>query len=218
MARSIKYLVLVVLCCMGEVQVMAKKRSLITYQEKRDFKTSPEPKGKALVKKSTSPIFVIQKHDASHLHYDLRLEIDGVLVSWAVPKGPSLNPQEKHLAIMTEDHPIEYADFEGVIPEGQYGGGTVMVWDTGTYKNIKEKNGKLVSMDECLKNGQIEVFLEGKKLKGGFALIKTQYAGGDNWLLMKMKDEFASARKKPVNSQNKSAITGRTMQQIKKAG
>lgn len=212
-------LIIVALCYAGEVQAMPKKRSLSGYQAKRNFKVSPEPKGKQPRKKTKAPIFVVQKHDARNLHYDLRLEIDGVLVSWAVPKGLSLNPSEKRLAIMTEDHPLEYATFEGVIPEGQYGAGPVMVWDTGTYKNIKEKAGKLVPMDECLKNGQIELFLEGSKLQGGFALVKTRYGTDkDQWLLIKMKDEFASGRKNPINNQKKSVLTGRTMHQIKKAG
>lgn len=212
------YVLLLLLGVIGEIEAMAKKRTLTTYQEKRDFKTTPEPKGK-VAKKTKAPIFVIQKHDASHLHYDVRLEIDGVLVSWAVPKGPSLNPAIKHLAVMTEDHPMDYANFEGVIPEGQYGAGPVMVWDTGTYKNIKDKNGKLVPMSDCLKNGQVEVFLEGTKLQGGFALIKTHYGDKENqWLLMKMKDEFASSRKNPVNTQKKSVLSGRTLTQIKKVG
>ncbi len=214
------YLVLVLISFVGEMQAMTKKRTLETYQEKRNFKVTPEPKGK-VTKEKKAPIFVIQKHAATSLHYDVRLEIDGVLVSWAVPKGPSLNPTVKHLAVMTEDHPMEYANFEGVIPEGEYGGGPVMVWDTGTYRNIKEKDGKLVPMSTCLKNGQVEVFLEGTKLQGAFALIKTHFGDdrkNNQWLMVKIKDEYASAKKNPVNTQNKSVLTGRTMAQIKKAG
>lgn len=112
---------------------------LDSYYSMRDFHRTPEPKGK--IKQQSGRLFVIQKHDASHLHYDFRLEIDGVLVSWAIPKGPSTNPKEKRLAIQTEDHPMEYADFEGVIPMGEYGGGTVMVWDRGTYKNLRAEKG-----------------------------------------------------------------------------
>lgn len=165
-------------------------------------------------KRGKGPIFVIQKHAASHLHFDFRLEIDGVLTSWAVPKGIPTNPAEKHLAIMTEDHPLDYAKFEGVIPEDNYGAGTVMVWDIGTYRNIKESDGKLVPMDQCLKRGTVEVWLEGEKLHGGYALIRTKLGGGDkNWLLLKMKDEYA---KTAIPNATKSALTGRTMTQIAK--
>jgi DNA ligase D-like protein (predicted 3'-phosphoesterase) len=211
---------LICVLLVGEIEAMpSKKRSLTQYQEKRDFGVTPEPKGKKKAKKTKEPIFVIQKHDATSLHYDIRLEVDGVLVSWAVPKGPSLNPTVKHLAIMTEDHPMEYADFEGVIPEGEYGAGPVMVWDVGTYKNVKEKNGKQVPMSTCLKEGHVKVFLEGEKIKGSFAFIKTHYQDKENqWLLVKEKDEYASKKKNPVRSQQKSVLTGRTMAQIKKEG
>ena len=193
-----------------------KKDPLAQYRKKRDLTISPEPKGTKVKKaKTKKPIFVIQKHDASRLHYDFRLEIDGVLVSWAVPKGPSTNPKDKRLAIRTDDHPMDYADFEGVIPEGSYGAGEVMVWDYGTYKNIKMKNDELVPMDKCLKNGQIEVWLYGKKLKGGYALHLFRKDEGQ-WLLVKMKDEEADARRNPTSTENKSALTNRTMTQIKK--
>jgi bifunctional non-homologous end joining protein LigD len=202
--------ILMLLMFVGLVQgpLMAQKPTLKKYQKKRDFAQSPEPQGGKRTR-SKKPLFVIQKHAASHLHYDVRLEIDGVLVSWAVPKGPSNNPGVKRLAIQTEDHPMEYAHFEGVIPAGNYGAGTVMVWDKGTYKNLKKHNGKTVSMKQCLRNGQIEVFLRGKKVYGGYALIKT----ARGWLLIKMRDEFvkhATTIKSTV-----SAKTGRTMQQIK---
>jgi len=185
--------------------------SLKKYKEKRDLKVTPEPAGKKR-KSSKRPIFVIQEHRARALHYDFRLEIDGVLKSWAVPKGPSLNPRVKRLAIPTEDHPYEYAKFEGVIPKGHYGAGPVMIWDKGTFRNIKEKDGKIVPLEKCFKEGNIEIFLNGKKLKGAFALVKKKM--GNNWLLVKMKDEYASARKNPVTSQTKSAKTDRTMAQI----
>jgi DNA ligase D-like protein (predicted 3'-phosphoesterase) len=188
--------------------------ALKTYRERRNLEISPEPKGGAHKRTKKEPIFTIQKHDASHLHYDLRLEIDGVMPSWAVPKGPSLNPEVKRLAIQTDDHPLEYATFEGIIPEGSYGAGTVMVWDIGTYENLKEVNGKKVPMHECLEQGRIEVFLKGTKLYGGFALIKTAVG----WLLIKERDEYASARKNPVATQNKSALTKRTMHQIRTRG
>lgn len=184
------------------------KKPLSSYNKKRNFQKTFEPKG--VIKKSkNSPIFVIQKHAASRLHFDIRLEIGGVLVSWAVPKGPSLNPLDKRLAIHTEDHPYDYAKFEGIIPQGQYGGGTVMVWDYGTYENIKERDGEIVPMKQCLKEGRIEVFLYGKKLQGGFALVKIK----TGWLLIKMRDEFAS-NKKIISSHDVSAKTGRTMKQI----
>ena len=194
----------------------AKKSGLKTYAKRRNLKKSREPLAKRPKKRKTSkdPIFVIQKHAASHLHYDFRIEYNRVLKSWAVPKGPSLNPAVKRLAIVTDDHPMSYAKFEGVIPAGNYGAGTVMVWDIGTYQNIKEKDGKPVSMRECFKRGTIEIFLHGTKLMGGFALIRT--ARENQWLLIKMRDEYASARKNPVNTQNKSALTDRTMTQIKK--
>lgn len=186
------------------------------YEEKRDLKESPEPKSSG--KKSTSgsnPLFVIQKHDASNLHYDFRLEIDGTLKSWAVPKGPSTDPSEKRLAVPVEDHPIDYADFEGVIPEDEYGAGTVMIWDKGTFKNIKEKDGKTVPLNKCIENHRLEIYLEGDKISGGYALFKAKNMDG-NWLLVKMDDDEADARRNPVKTENKSVTTGRTMEEIKK--
>jgi len=158
------------------------------------------------------PIFVIQKHAARNMHYDFRLSIGGVLVSWAVPKGPSMSTRLRRLAIRTDDHPIAYAQFEGVIPKGEYGAGTVMVWDKGTYRNIKKKGGKKVSMAQCLVSGQIEVWLEGDVLRGAYVLLRR--GKEKQWLLIKMKDEHASDRRNPVNTHNKSVLTGRTMRQI----
>ena len=192
-------------------------RSLKTYKKKRDFSKTAEPEAKK-IKKSKNRIFVIQKHEASRLHYDFRLEIDGVLVSWAVPKGPSLNPADKRLAVMTEDHPMAYRNFEGIIPKGQYGGGTVMIWDYGTYKNIREKDGKIVPMEQCLKDGKIDIELKGKKLDGAFSLIQIRGKDSKNWLLIKENDEFASKVKNPVNTKTKSAKTDKTMTQIAKDG
>lgn len=194
------------------VNVMEKNNLLSTYKKRRDFKKTSEPAGKKATQ-SKHPIFVIQEHAARTLHYDFRLEIDGVLVSWAVPKGPSTNPREKRLAIHTENHPKEYALFEGVIPEGQYGAGTVMVWDQGTFTNIKEKDGKRIPLKQCLRNGQIEVWLDGTKLKGGYVLIKFK-PEEDAWILKKMDDEYADARRNPVSSQPLSAKTGRSMKEI----
>ena len=194
-------------------------RSLSVYLNKRDFKKTKEPAGK---KKpgSKRPIFVIQQHAARAMHYDFRLQIAGVLVSWAVPKGPSLNPKTKRLAVMTEDHPIEYATFEGIIPRGEYGAGPVIVWDRGTYKNMREKDGALVSMESCLQEGRIEVLLRGKKLKGAFALIRMKGATGtkslkSNWLLIKMRDDHADARRNPVSSEPESVKTGKTIEDWK---
>jgi len=215
----IKKTLIVVAILIGIGCIVSKPdNSLKEYKKKRDFKETPEPysakatKGKPKKSKNKN-IFVIQKHDASHLHYDLRLEINGVLKSWAVPKGPSTDPHEKRLAIETEDHPMEYATFEGVIPEGHYGAGPVIVWDNGTFDNIKEKDGKIVPLNQCYKNGQIEVDLHGKKLQGGYALIHT--ASNDDkkkWLLIKMKDEFADARRSPVESEPESVISGKTIE------
>jgi bifunctional non-homologous end joining protein LigD len=129
-------------------------------------------------------VFVVQKHRASAIHYDFRLEAGGVLVSWAVPKGPSLNPQEKRLAMAVEDHPLDYARFEGVIPEGEYGGGTVMVWDIGTYELEDDRR-----FDEAMRRGRMVFTLRGKKLKGSWTLVRTR---GRQWLLMKRKDRSAS--------------------------
>lgn len=195
-----------------EGESMSKK--LTTYRKKRDFTKTPEPKGKK--KRSKVPLFVIQKHDASHLHYDFRLEVGGVLKSWAVPKGPSMRSSEKRLAMLTEDHPLEYAKFEGVIPKGEYGGGTVMVWDKGTYENIKtDKKGKIIPMKQCFEKGTIEVELDGEKLKGGFALVR--FRDERHWLLIKMKDQFANKNLGILKSKSKSAKTGRTLDQIAKA-
>ncbi len=194
-------------------ELMAKAQSkLKNYRQQRDFSQTPEPKASIAKKRqSKQPVFVIQKHAASHMHYDFRIQIGSILKSWAVPKGISSNPSEKHLAIQTEDHPLDYAEFEGVIPEGNYGAGTVMVWDIGTFENIKTKNGKLVSLLECFKRGTIEIELEGKKLHGSYALIRTKLGDGNQWLLLKMKDQYAHHR---ITNLNKSALTGRTMKQI----
>jgi DNA ligase D-like protein (predicted 3'-phosphoesterase) len=198
--------------------MMSKKEFLKEYHKKRDFDRTAEPFGGDR-RRSDGRIFVVQKHDASQLHYDFRLEIDGVLKSWAVPKGPSLNPKEKRLAVATEDHPIEYADFEGVIPEDQYGGGTVMVWDAGTYRNLKKEvddKSKSKSMDQAFKDGEMTIRLHGKKLKGGFALVRTSKRGSNQWLLIKMNDEMADGRRNPVSTQPKSVLSGRTLKQITK--
>src|SRR4029450_5205681 len=188
--------------------------ALETYRAKRNFRRTPEPSGRKGRAKSTGRSFVVQKHAASHLHYDFRLEQGGVLLSWAVPKGPSLNPADKRLAMHVEDHPIEYGGFEGVIPKGEYGGGTVMVWDRGTWN----PEGDPVA---GYRKGELKFTLDGEKLKGGFVLVRTRgsrYGGksGDKaWLLIKEKDAYA----KPghgaiVDTAPDSAVSGRSIEEI----
>ena len=195
---------------------MAKAEKLKTYRKKRDFTKTAEPAGHKVKPSTTGRQFVIQEHAASRLHWDFRLEIEGVLVSWAVPKGPSMDPKEKRLAVQTEDHPLDYASFEGTIPLGEYGGGTVMVWDRGKYYNLKvEADGSEVSMAQSLENGRIEIWLEGKKLRGSFALIKTRLAGKQpQWLLIKTKDALAKPGSDILEEKPKSAMTGRSMEEI----
>jgi DNA ligase D-like protein (predicted 3'-phosphoesterase) len=182
------------------------------YHDKRDFRRTPEPRGRAGASESDRPRFVIQKHDASTLHYDFRLEADGVLKSWAVPKGPSTNPKDKHLAVRTEDHPVEYMDFEGVIPEDEYGGGSVIVWDAGSYGNLSERDGHEISVADAIDRGHVSVWLEGKKLSGGYAL--TRFRGENQWLLVKMNDDEADARRNPTRTQPESVLSGRTIEQV----
>jgi len=166
--------------------------SLHTYQSKRNFKNTPEPKGKS-VKGAKQLTFVVQRHHASHLHYDFRLELNGTLKSWAIPKGPSLNPKDKRLAMMVEDHPISYATFEGDIPEGNYGAGHVDVWDKGTYQAVDEKGLPVSSrqFSSDLRNGTIKFVLKGRKLKGSFALVKIR-KDANSWLLIKHRDKYAT--------------------------
>jgi DNA ligase D-like protein (predicted 3'-phosphoesterase) len=193
-----------------------KKDPLRTYKEKRDFTKTPEPAPNERLKLDKKKrIFCVQEHHSSRLHWDFRIEVDGTMPSWAIPKGPSLNPKEKRLAVQTEDHPISYATFEGIIPEGEYGGGTVMLWDYGTYKNMREQDGKLIPMKTCLKDGRIEIFLNGEKLKGTFILIRLQNSPKD-WLFFKKKDEYSDGRRNIIKSENKSVLTQRTVSQIKK--
>src|SRR6266568_4410522 len=183
---------------------------------KRDPRRTPEPRGAPRPRRGRrgQPIFVIQKHDASSLHYDFRLEADGVLKSWAVPKGPSTNPRDKRLAMPTEDHPMDYADFEGVIPEGEYGAGTVLVWDTGTWRNLTEKDGEQVPVEQALQDGHLRFELQGSKLTGPYALTRVGRGGRERWLLVKMAGEGADARRKPVRSQPDSVLSGRGLEEI----
>jgi DNA ligase D-like protein (predicted 3'-phosphoesterase) len=190
-------------------------KDLDEYRRKRDFKKTPEPAGKG---RKQGRMFVIQKHDATSLHYDFRLEVSGVLKSWAVPKGPSTNPRDKRLAMPTEDHPMDYGDFEGVIPEGEYGAGPVIVWDTGTFENITNEKGETVSMEDALESGHVSVWLEGKKLRGGYTLTRTGRDGRERWLLIKKRDEEADARRNPVSTQPESVLSGRTIEQVRDEG
>lgn len=156
----------------------------------------------------------MQKHDATSLHYDFRLEAGGVLKSWSVPKGPSLKPREKRLAMPTEDHPVDYAGFEGVIPEGEYGAGPVIVWDRGTYRNLTERDGHEVPVQEALDQGHVKVWLEGEKLTGGFALTRTGNGRRPTWLLVKIDDGGADARRNPVSTEPRSVVSGRTVEEL----
>lgn len=189
---------------------MALKR-LTTYRTKRDFTKTAEPSGKVAVAPSKVRRFVIQKHDATRLHYDLRLEYGGVFKSWAVTRGPSLDPKDKRLAVEVEDHPLDYGDFEGTIPKGQYGGGTVMVWDRGYWLSDDPERG--------FKKGDLKFALEGEKLHGEWVLVrmKNDRTGGKrtNWLLIKHRDEYArEAKKNDILDEDTSAASGRTMEQI----
>ncbi|CAM4064295.1 DNA polymerase ligase N-terminal domain-containing protein [Flavobacterium sinopsychrotolerans] len=187
--------------------------SLKEYNQKRNFNSTAEPEGE--IKKSTSElIFVVQKHAASHLHYDFRLEMDGVLKSWAIPKGPSMNPADKRLAIMVEDHPYSYKDFEGTIPEGNYGAGNVIVWDNGTYTLADYKNtGDLeTKLKSDLQKGHLSFNLSGKKLKGEFVLVKLKTKQENTWLLIKSKDQYAIDE--DVLQQDKSVLSDMTLEDL----
>jgi bifunctional non-homologous end joining protein LigD len=189
--------------------------SLKAYKEKRNFKKTSEPKGKEKGSEKQL-IFVVQKHDASHLHFDFRLELDGVLKSWAVPKGPSMNPEDKRLAMMVEDHPYDYKDFEGTIPKGNYGAGEVIVWDNGIYLPVgggvdKKENERILK--KALSKGDLKFVLLGKKLKGEFALVNMR-KDEKSWLLIKKHDKYAI--ESDILKKNKSVISGNTIEKLKK--
>jgi len=191
------------------------QNKLQSYRDKRDFRRTTEPKGQSEAFNGDRGRFVIQQHDASTLHYDFRIEVDGVLKSWAVPKGFSTDPATKRLAIPTEDHPLDYADFEGVIEEGQYGAGTVLVWDRGPYRNIsKDQEHEPAPLSDALKSGHVALWLEGEKLRGGFALTQMQNRDDDAWLLVKMDDDQADARRNPTSTQPKSVLSGRDIDEV----
>jgi bifunctional non-homologous end joining protein LigD len=187
------------------------QRSLKRYREKRSFDKTPEPSGSGARKgrSRSGPRYVIQKHAARNLHYDFRLELDGVLLSWSVPKGPSLAPEEKRLAVRTEDHPLDYADFEGVIPKGEYGGGAVIVWDRGTWEPEGDAR-------KGLERGRLTFDLHGEKLRGRWHLVRTKLDGGkrENWLLFKSRDAEADAERDVVAEEPQSAASGRTIEAV----
>jgi DNA ligase D-like protein (predicted 3'-phosphoesterase) len=160
-------------------------------------------------------LFVVQKHSASHLHYDFRLQIGDDLKSWAVPKGPSLDPAQRRLAVEVEDHPLDYADFEGTIGESNYGAGAVIVWDTGPYANRTERDGEEVPIARALADGHAVVELEGRKLRGRYALTRTgEQRGREQWLLVKVRDDAADARRNPVSTEPESVLSGRTIEDV----
>ena len=181
------------------------------YRKKRNFSKTPEPEGTTGGR--SGQYFVVQKHQASHLHYDFRLQVGEVLKSWAIPKGPSIDPSHKRLAIQVEDHPIEYKDFEGVIPPGEYGAGTVMVWDYGVYELLEGEDPK-----RSIEKGWMRFHLNGKKLKGGFVLIRTKYQENRNaWLLIKENDSFARRGYDITKEQVKSAKTDLTLEELRQS-
>ncbi len=183
------------------------------YRDRHDFRRSPEPAGR---NPGNRPVFVIQAHDARRLHYDFRLEVAGVLKSWAIPRGPIPDPRRKRLAVRTEDHPLDYADFEGSIPAEQYGGGTVLVWDAGTWRNrSRDGRGRPLSADRALKAGKLSFELWGHKLRGGWALVRMK-GQGKNWLLIKEKDAASDGRRNPVSTQPRSVLSGRTLTGVRR--
>jgi DNA ligase D-like protein (predicted 3'-phosphoesterase) len=192
-------------------------QSLEAYRKRRDLQKSPEPAGRrARGGRRPRPRFVVQEHGARSHHFDFRLEVDGVLRSWAVPKGPSTDPRVKRLAVPVEDHPLDYADFEGVIPAGQYGAGAVVVWDRGSYDNLTMRDGQPQPAGQALQDGHLVIDLHGEKLQGGYALQRVATGKDERWLLIKLKDAAADARRRPTSSQRKSVISGRTVADLKR--
>ncbi len=195
---------------------MADKTKLAEYRRKRNFEKTPEPAGEAGRTRRGALQFVIQKHAASSLHFDFRLELDGVMKSWAVPKGPSLDPAVKRLAIQVEDHPIEYNTFEGTIPEGEYGGGTVMLWDRGTYTAADDATDPSAELRSGYESGEMSFVLDGERLHGAWALIRTRRGARkqQQWLLVKQRDDDAEPGSDVVAEYTTSVATGRTMEEI----
>jgi bifunctional non-homologous end joining protein LigD len=198
---------------------------LAEYRSKRDFSRTTEPEGPAqpaAERQAPHPLFLVQKHDASRLHYDFRLELEGVLKSWAVPKGPSLDPADKRLAVMTEDHPLDYAAFEGTIPQGEYGAGTVMLWDLGWWEPdlSRAKGGRPGDSTDpavALAAGELKFVVHGKKLGGSWALVQMKGRGDNNWLLIKHRDSAARPGADILQEEPDSAVSGRTLEQISAA-
>jgi DNA ligase D-like protein (predicted 3'-phosphoesterase) len=194
--------------------------TLREYLAKRDLERTPEPGGQdahpADAGESEGTRFVIQEHDASSHHFDLRLEAEGVLKSWAVPKGPSTDPDDQRLAVRTEDHPLSYADFEGTIPDEEYGGGSVIVWDAGTYRNLTtDDEGTPVPVAEAIDAGSVRFWLHGEKVGGRYQLVHARIGGDDdNWLLRKLDDDEADARRVPTTTEPRSVLSGRTNEEV----
>jgi len=188
--------------------------SINTYQRKRDFSKTPEPRGRAR-RPGKRPIFVVQQHDARTMHFDFRLEVDGVLKSWAVPKGPSIDPKVKRLAVSTEDHPLNYAGFEGVIPRKQYGAGAVIVWDRGFYHNLTRDSSRAVkSPAHAIRDGHFVFELRGHKLKGRFVLQGVNRGRERRWFLIKAREENEPPGREPVATQRRSVLSGLTVQEV----
>ena len=194
---------------------MSTEGKLAEYRRKRDFHQTAEPRG-GRARRAKRLAFVIQKHAASHLHFDLRLELDGVMKSWAVPKGPSLDPSVKRLAMQVEDHPIEYNTFEGTIPEGEYGGGTVMVWDRGTYVYGGDDPDPVEGLRKGYAKGDFKFVLSGERLRGSWTLVRMRRGGAKKpqWLLIKHRDDEAEEGSDVVADHPTSVATGRTMDEI----
>ncbi|CAM5289961.1 DNA polymerase ligase N-terminal domain-containing protein [Streptomyces aurantiogriseus] len=189
---------------------MGEQERLRDYRGKRDFRRTGEPAGERAAG-GEEPRFVVQIHDASTLHFDFRLQVGDVLKSWSIPKGPSARPKDKRLAVPTEDHPLEYEEFEGIIPEGEYGGGTVIVWDHGTYEPLShDAKGRAVGFEESLRQGHASFRLHGSKLRGTYAL--TRFRGEDSWLLVKAGGGRGHGTPDPRRA--RSVRTGRTLAQV----
>ncbi|MGW7440688.1 DNA polymerase ligase N-terminal domain-containing protein [Streptomyces sp. NPDC054849] len=197
---------------------MAARDRLAEYHRRRDFTKTPEPEGATGGQMAERPSYVVQIHDATAMHFDFRLEVDGVLKSWAVPKGPSTDPHDKRLAMPTEDHPLEYRDFEGVIAGGEYGAGVVIVWDEGTYRNLSaDRAGREIPLAQALADGHASFRLDGHKLHGGWSLTRFRKAADgerEAWLLVKRADRRASRKGAPDPRRARSVRTGHTLRQV----